>query len=122
MAMNPRKGKGKGKGKGGKPDINHILSQLPGKGGKPPTPPGGKPGDWSCPNCGDLVFASKHACKMCGTPKPSMCGGKGWEGKNLSFPPGGKPGDWQCPSCGDLVFAAKSECKLCGTAKPPVVD
>merc|ERR1712194_233094 len=30
---------------------------------------GMKPGDWSCPTCGDLVFASKSACKMCGTTK-----------------------------------------------------
>merc|ERR1712039_213033 len=29
----------------------------------------GKPGDWICPSCGDLVFASKNTCKMCGAPK-----------------------------------------------------
>jgi len=27
-----------------------------------------KPGDWNCPNCGDLVFASKAWCR-CGTSK-----------------------------------------------------
>jgi len=31
-----------------------------------------KPGDWVCPNpsCRDLVFASKSACRKCGTTKP----------------------------------------------------
>ena len=28
-----------------------------------------RPGDWICPNCGDLVFASKSACTMCGQVK-----------------------------------------------------
>lgn len=45
-----RKGKGKkGKGKG--------------KGG-------GKDGDWDCPGCGFLVFASKNECMKCGGQKP----------------------------------------------------
>jgi len=57
---------------------------------------GFKPGDWICPGCGDHVFASKSACKMCGTPRPedggdssfaarpgpyAGFGGKGKEGK-----------------------------------------
>ena len=25
-----------------------------------------KPGDWWCPMCGDLVFASRSVCNMCG--------------------------------------------------------
>jgi len=35
-----------------------------------------KPGDWICPNpaCGDLVFASRSACKLCGTEKPNEGG------------------------------------------------
>eukprot|EP00931_Biecheleriopsis_adriatica_P018558 TRINITY_DN1296_c0_g2_i1.p1 TRINITY_DN1296_c0_g2~~TRINITY_DN1296_c0_g2_i1.p1 ORF type:complete len:187 (-),score=24.69 TRINITY_DN1296_c0_g2_i1:117-608(-) len=27
-------------------------------------------GDWDCPNCGKLVFASKDTCFSCGEPKP----------------------------------------------------
>lgn len=119
-------------GKGGKPAM---MGAWPNQmhGGKGPAPPGGKPGDWTCPNCGDLVFASKFACKMCGTPKNSGMGGgmggcmggmfgvKGCMGKGPA-PPGGKPGDWHCPNCGDLVFGSKAACKMCGTPKPHIVD
>merc|ERR1712060_959157 len=39
---------------------------------------GAKPGDWTCPNCGDNVFASRDACRQCGTSKPGgAAGGKG---------------------------------------------
>merc|ERR1719189_3148198 len=27
-------------------------------------------GDWDCPSCGKMVFASKEECFSCGTPKP----------------------------------------------------
>merc|ERR1719343_164902 len=37
---------------------------------------GGKPGDWDCPSCGAMVFASKSSCFKCGTPKPGG-GGQG---------------------------------------------
>merc|ERR1712013_254703 len=70
---------------------------------------GGKGGDWICPNCGDVVFASKPACRKCGTPKAAVPGGKA----HVS-----KPGDWICPNCGDLVFATKEACRKCGTPKP----
>eukprot|EP00931_Biecheleriopsis_adriatica_P019913 TRINITY_DN1343_c0_g1_i3.p1 TRINITY_DN1343_c0_g1~~TRINITY_DN1343_c0_g1_i3.p1 ORF type:complete len:182 (-),score=45.49 TRINITY_DN1343_c0_g1_i3:158-703(-) len=29
-----------------------------------------RPGDWDCPNCGFMVFASKDTCFKCGEPKP----------------------------------------------------
>merc|ERR1711953_1655073 len=67
---------------------------------------GMKPGDWLCENCGDLVFSSKMACNLCGTPKPKDAAKKDM-----------RPGDWICPTCGDLVFASKSACKMCGTHK-----
>jgi hypothetical protein len=34
-------------------------------------------GDWDCPNCGGLVFASNPECFKCRTPKPSGMGGSG---------------------------------------------
>jgi len=94
-------------------------------------------GDWVCPNpsCGDLVFASKATCYLCGTPRPSEeCSaplataimeagnpthdekveGGGWVGQKIM------KGDWVCPNpmCGDLVFASKANCYLCGTPRP----
>lgn len=29
-----------------------------------------KPGDWTCPQCGDLQFARNSSCRMCSAPKP----------------------------------------------------
>eukprot|EP01088_Endostelium_zonatum_P017263 TRINITY_DN49_c0_g1_i1.p1 TRINITY_DN49_c0_g1~~TRINITY_DN49_c0_g1_i1.p1 ORF type:complete len:244 (+),score=99.69 TRINITY_DN49_c0_g1_i1:44-733(+) len=30
----------------------------------------GRPGDWKCGGCGDLVYASRDKCRFCYTPKP----------------------------------------------------
>jgi len=79
-----------------------------------------KPGDWWCPMCGDLVFASRSVCNMCG-----YNGGGGTQASVVRIGGGGsgsrvasKAGDWNCPACGDLVFASKSACSMCGTDKP----
>eukprot|EP01084_Bolivina_argentea_P056041 102619_1 len=32
---------------------------------------GGRPGDWSCPDCSANCFASKDSCFKCGAKKPS---------------------------------------------------
>jgi len=29
------------------------------------------PGDWTCPNCHDLVFARNATCRLCSTPRPA---------------------------------------------------
>merc|ERR1719401_1687664 len=34
-------------------------------------------GDWDCPACGKMVFASKDECFSCGEPKPRGGGGGG---------------------------------------------
>jgi len=60
-----------------------------------------KAGDWTCSKCNDLVFGSKSVCR-CGNPRVAATT---------------KPGDWTCPSCKDHVFARKSVCR-CGTSKP----
>mmetsp|Transcript_121793 Transcript_121793/g.350076 ORF Transcript_121793/g.350076 Transcript_121793/m.350076 type:complete len:542 (+) Transcript_121793:178-1803(+) len=84
-----------------------------------------RPGDWNCPNCGDLVFAKNNACRRCGSLKPAgagqapaamagpMMGGGGGCGGQTP-----KPGDWFCPSCQDLQFARNEVCRRCGTARP----
>jgi len=109
-----------------------------------------RPGDWTCPACGDLVFASRSACKMCGTIKPAergmggmggmacmggmggMGGGMGGgcygpapsKGKGKGSTKGARPGDWICPNpeCGDLVFGSRDACKLCGTPKSALTE
>ena len=50
-------GGGKGGGSGGGGDV--------------------RPGDWTCPNCGANVFASKNNCFRCQTPRPGGVGGVG---------------------------------------------
>lgn len=75
-----------------------------------------KPGDWWCPQCGDLVFASKSSCRMCGFDGAYKGKGKGKDkGKSGKTQ---RAGDWSCPSCGDLVFASRNACKMCQTPKP----
>lgn len=70
---------------------------------------GPKAGDWTCPSCGDNVFAWRTECNRCGTPRVgAMTGGAG----------GSRPGDWLCPACGDLCFSSRENCKSCGQAKP----
>jgi len=69
---------------------------------------GSKPGDWYCPSCNDLNFASREVCRKCGSPHPPF-----------SDPTvGTKPGDWFCPNCGDLNFASRLSCRKCNTAHP----
>mmetsp|Transcript_10197 Transcript_10197/g.28753 ORF Transcript_10197/g.28753 Transcript_10197/m.28753 type:complete len:191 (-) Transcript_10197:314-886(-) len=91
-----------------------------------------RPGDWTCPNCGDNVFARNDACRRCATPRPADTGsysqgGGGRAAFSLSGPAGGspagmsmnmKPGDWVCPSCKDLQFARNTTCRLCNTPRP----
>eukprot|EP00929_Paragymnodinium_shiwhaense_P044406 TRINITY_DN22793_c0_g1_i2.p1 TRINITY_DN22793_c0_g1~~TRINITY_DN22793_c0_g1_i2.p1 ORF type:complete len:1189 (-),score=224.19 TRINITY_DN22793_c0_g1_i2:264-3341(-) len=75
-----------------------------------------EPGDWECPNCGDVQFRRNHTCRLCGTPKG---GGR----PAAEEPRGGsrqmvREGDWHCPNCSDLQFARNEACRKCGTPKP----
>jgi len=95
------------------------------------------PGDWTCPNCQDLVFARNNACRRCSTPKPGAAcmgtpsvasqpfsgathGAVASPGPAYGRPSFSdiRPGDWHCPACFDLQFARNSTCRRCGTAHP----
>lgn len=54
-------------------------------GSKTPIGSGQMPGDWTCPSCGDNVFARNMACRQCGTQKPGAAGGKGGKGGNTAL-------------------------------------
>eukprot|EP00930_Biecheleria_cincta_P001263 TRINITY_DN102403_c0_g1_i1.p1 TRINITY_DN102403_c0_g1~~TRINITY_DN102403_c0_g1_i1.p1 ORF type:complete len:516 (-),score=62.66 TRINITY_DN102403_c0_g1_i1:57-1604(-) len=70
----------------------------------------GKPGDWTCPSCGDHQFARNETCRRCGEAKPQVA-------KNGQAM---KPGDWICPNveCGDVQFARNEQCRKCGEPRP----
>merc|ERR1719246_385197 len=113
-------------------------------GGGGGAPGGMKPGDWSCPSCGDHQFAKNATCRKCGAEKPEgagaagvgggmgggmmgmgggiggMMGMGGCMGGGMMGGMGGgaKPGDWNCPACGDHQFARNVTCRKCGTPKP----
>ena len=88
-----------------------------------------KAGDWDCPECGFMNFASRYECKQCGT----AGGGGGGGGRERSFERRGpvdpydrygrenrdgremRPGDWNCPECNFSNFASRTECKRCST-------
>lgn len=80
-----------------------------------------KPGDWTCPACGDHQFAKNMECRKCGTPNPDPDSSRAAleAGQAAGF--GGameKPGDWYCPGCGDLQFAKNLKCRKCSTPNP----
>ena len=91
-----------------------------------------KAGDWDCPDCGFMNFASRSQCFKCGAggggggdagtrdrggfdlrdarPRYDDRGRENRDGADL------RPGDWRCPSCNFANFASRTECKRCGEA------
>ena len=39
----------------------------------------GKPGDWTCPRCGDLCFGSRAACRQCDAARPDVFPTVAWD-------------------------------------------
>jgi len=64
-----------------------------------------KTGDWDCPQCNALNFASRNECHKC------KCY------KSKAKPVEKKKGDWNC-SCGELNFATRTNCRKCDSPKP----
>ena len=59
--------------------------------GRASSHPGARIGDWECPECGALVYASKQACYRCGAERPSGAAGVG--GRARSGGGGGARGE-----------------------------
>jgi len=86
-------------------------------------------GDWDCPDCGALNFASRETCFKC---EKNSTGGQARDGdwlcpdcgtlvfasKDSCFKCSKNAGDWNCPECGVLVFASKTACFKCDTPRP----
>merc|ERR1719382_494203 len=73
-----------------------------------------RPGDWTCPNCGANVYASKTKCYRCQTLKPGFQQGAAPVNDKIDV----RPGDWTCDNCGANVFATKMACYKCQAPKP----
>merc|ERR1712151_289390 len=50
-----------------------------------------KPGDWTCPSCGDLQFARNASCRQCGKEKPEGAGGPPAKRARTDAPSTGDP-------------------------------
>jgi len=91
-------------------------------------------GDWDCPDCGAVNFASRETCFKCEQIAGGGGGGSGqaregdwvcpdcgtlvFASKDSCFKCNKNAGDWNCPSCGVLVFASKTACFQCDTPRP----
>lgn len=69
-------------------------------------------GDWGCPNCGFINFATRRSCLKCNLGNPSR------QQSNMD--------DWICPnpSCGFSNFATRDrchQCKMSRSGQPPVL-
>jgi len=55
-----------------------------------------KPGDWNCPKCDFVIFASKPKCLKCNVYK----------------------NDWKCANCNTFTKQSSANCFRCNAAKP----
>eukprot|EP01084_Bolivina_argentea_P320008 555149_1 len=90
-----------------------------------------RPGDWMCPNCDFLIFASKKSCRKCGATNPSggskshktgKRGGSGRRGKK-----GGKfsrsgSEEWICSNCSSSNYPDRDKCRKCRTHRSESPD
>jgi len=66
-----------------------------------------KPGDWICPSCNAMNFASRTSCYKCSGLTSSNFRSSNDDKVRM------KPGDWKCVSCSAVNFASRTSCYKC---------
>eukprot|EP00440_Ansanella_granifera_P009509 gb/GFBE01010304.1/.p1 GENE.gb/GFBE01010304.1/~~gb/GFBE01010304.1/.p1 ORF type:complete len:402 (+),score=106.71 gb/GFBE01010304.1/:1-1206(+) len=92
-------------------------------------------GDWDCPDCGKLVFASRDTCLFCdraeqadkerrpksgkgkGNSKGAAKGADKGAAKKKPKEKKRREGDWDCATCGALNFRFRETCFECEAAQ-----
>lgn len=102
-----------------------------GKGGRPVA---GVDGNWGCPYCNNVNYASREACNRCQAPRPAVEEDVNWQQMQVAVvaqqPPsrmssggrGGPPvagvdGNWVCSMCDNVNYAMREACNRCRTPK-----
>ncbi|KAJ7554161.1 hypothetical protein O6H91_06G128800 [Diphasiastrum complanatum] len=73
---------------------------------------GGREGDWSCSECGNLNYSFRSACNRCKQPKMAVVTRSRAQAKWLP-----RAGDWICNGCRNNNYAFRMECNKCGEPK-----
>lgn len=73
-----------------------------------------RPGDWVCPKCSNLNYASREQCNIahCSTPKPAQAMPPSVMCIPVPQPSGhrGDPNNWFCPICKNENFPGRMHC------------
>ncbi|KAJ9441265.1 RNA-binding protein cabeza [Diplonema papillatum] len=67
------------------------------------------PDDWDCWICGNMNFARRTSCKLCGHDKDKCLPKKGAENA--------KPGDWLCMACQQVNYSYRQTCLNCNGSR-----